>query len=131
MGISLFGHSGRGSCDASCAPTVDPDPCKFRVLNGWDYPEAGACVLVVQYIGCTNYEGRKCLVCKGKTADYVNARELDPHFREGGPVIARFAPTVEGNRQARSFCRDAAALKEAYERGRADAHAHLRKVLDL
>jgi hypothetical protein len=125
MGINLFKPSGGSVSTGADTSPPNPNPAKFQVLTGWDFPVSGMCVLVVRYAGCTTYEGRKCLVCKGKVADYVDRAELDPHFTEGGPVVARFAPTVEGNRQARLFCHDADVLKEAYENGRQDEHALL------
>lgn len=51
-------------------------------------------VLKVRYFDCTNYEGVKIMVYRGR---YTPTCLLDPHFNPGmNSPIARFAPTTEG-----------------------------------
>lgn len=51
-------------------------------------------VLKIKYKGCTNYEGVKIIVYKGK---FKNELLRDPHFsEEEGSPIARFRPDTEG-----------------------------------
>ena len=86
------------SCMNSCSTNYNnevannaPDPKRFRV--GWSEEYEGCCLLGVTYPNCTNYDGKKVLLVKGKN---TTRTELDPHFAEDGYVLARFAPTKAG-----------------------------------
>lgn len=94
VGCQLYGSS---------APTwsAAPNPIEFEVLrnvkvgNHW--------VAKIHYPNCTNYEGKKVVILR---QDPSTMTELDPHFREGGPVVARFEPTTRGFEQAIVFARN-------------------------
>lgn len=73
----------------------NPDPKNFEILEIYAFRNAH--VLVVKYPNCTNFEGKKVLVYKGK---YKELTERDPHFSKGYSPIARFAPTREGQKLA-------------------------------
>lgn len=74
------------------APAPNPDPTRWRLLDCHDF--IGAHVLIVQYLDCTNYEGRKVMVYVGP---YRKRRHLDPHFTFApDSPIARFRPDDEG-----------------------------------
>ncbi len=91
MGITINLFSD-GVCSAP-----NPNPRKFKVtqvIEGAKYD-----ILRVFYYGCTTFNGIKIVVVR-KGADY--SVELDPHFFEGGNVIARFEPTIEGIDLAKS-----------------------------
>lgn len=70
----------------------NPSPDKWTLLDLFQYD--GAHVLVVQYEGCTNYEGKKVMVYSGR---YHPVARLDPHFNQWlKSPIARFPPTDRG-----------------------------------
>ena len=94
MGISCISCS---SADTSYTKLSDisPNPNKYifevkEWLNGDQYD-----VLIVTYPGCTTFEGDKIILVE-KGFYYPGMSELDPHFFEGGKIIARFKPTPEG-----------------------------------
>lgn len=80
---------------------TDPDPHIYHIKKMEVFGRIT--VLLVNYLNCTNYEGMKILVIK----DYALSKKhvpghgphlqrLDPHFLEGGSLLARFAPTDDG-----------------------------------
>jgi len=105
------------SKSSSCEPCVSYNSCNSDIeknipnllkwtINGM-FQGKGGYVLDVIYIGCTNYEGRKLLVFKGKYSKsaFILKKELDPHFVESNKLmIARFRPTKEGYDLARAIC---------------------------
>lgn len=99
MGISRSSYDG---------PPVrpSPDPLKYKFLQ-WE--QVGEhCVVLVQYEGCTNYEGMKIMVYKAWMEELRNQPPLDPHFSENKQYhspIARFEPTVTGWKNAITFCK--------------------------
>lgn len=85
---------------------INPDPLRFEVI---DVQKKGNYILaVVQYLGVTNYEGRKILLIATEMTirQFNNMRYLDPHFSEqvmrdkktGLPyiILARFEPSEVG-----------------------------------
>lgn len=92
--------------DYVSAPTANPDPSNYKILSAIENPNG--LVVEIQYIGCTNYEGRKILVFeKGVTLiDLVNQKLIDPHFFQNKSFkspIARFEPTVRGMNLAKKI----------------------------
>lgn len=71
----------------------NPNPQKFTILMSEGIHKLF--VALLQYDGCTNYEGKKVVVLDRDPSilDY-----LDPHFEDDKPytIYARFRPTVEG-----------------------------------
>jgi len=103
--ITLF--SGGSSCtcqtQCSCPPPEPPNPNPFKYTIVAQEDRNGHSILVVDYEGCTTFDGRKLLLTRGV---YKDNGKLDPHFLGGGhPVLARFEPTEEGVRLAR-LCAD-------------------------
>ena len=70
-----------------------PNPVVWSLLSRLDYNNAT--VLKVRYPNCTNFEGIKILVFKGRLPEELPA-VLDPHFSEHEGPFARFSPTHEG-----------------------------------
>jgi len=85
-----------------------PNPMRFTVLKYFlDAPYAA---LLVHYVGCTNYEGKKLLILEGVFGDEQvrSLRTLDPHFtdeRHAIRVIARLEPTAHGMKLAEELIR--------------------------
>ncbi len=73
----------------------NPDPRKFNIEK---IAQTGTYICaLVNYPGCTNYEGRKILVFENTSEqDLTEATTLDPHFIEGGNLKARLRPDDEG-----------------------------------
>lgn len=93
MGCSPFKR-----CMTSCstnrrAIAPNPDPSRWSLIDVKQF--RNAYVLVVEYAGCTNFEGRKVMVYEGKW-DVTKRGPLDPHFAEDGGPVARFRPTPRG-----------------------------------
>ena len=94
MGANPF----RSSCGDYEPP--NPNPKNYTIL---DHKQInGNIALLVDYKGCTTYEGKKVLVYKNVTWAHVNMmKELDPHFSEEKNSVfkispfARFEPTDE------------------------------------
>jgi hypothetical protein len=98
MGLSPF----KSSCftNSDCV-APNPNPLAYFVKKKLSF--ANATLLMVKYVGCTNFEGNKILVFQG---DVTPAGGLDPHFDETGESpIARFKPTDEGLALAIKFCK--------------------------
>lgn len=111
MGLNFIarGHGLEHSCDCSrhtspigairkpditTAPP-NPNPLNFKIER---VKQMGIYLgALVYYPDCTNFEGKKIIVLKGVTeTELRNMRQLDPHFLEAGPIIARFRPDAQG-----------------------------------
>jgi hypothetical protein len=79
-------------------PSGNPNPHRFTLISSERHGDLH--LAVVAYPDCTNFEGRKIIVMN---SDPRGTSVLDPHFSEGSPVVARFAPTDAGMRNARAF----------------------------
>ena len=77
---------------------INPNPNVYRVISsqrfGYLY------VVEINYPNCTNFEGNKILVMQ---ANPEHLKSIDPHFTEGGPVLARFEPSKWGRSMAKKF----------------------------
>ena len=83
---------------APTQPAPNPDPSRWELLNVWEFEHAY--VLQVRYLDCTNFEGVKLMLYRGKADRVALAHpwaRLDPHFSTGpGSPIARFKPDHDG-----------------------------------
>lgn len=80
--------------------TPNPNPYSFKILelirgNKYDFVK-------IKYDHCTNFEGMKILIVE-KNSINKNTIKIDPHFLEGGNIVARFAPTKEGIKLAKEM----------------------------
>lgn len=83
-----------GMMSSCCTNPNAKNPCpeNWELVGKIDYPDSY--VLVAKYHGCTNFEGLKVMVYRGK---YKHQKSLDPHFSDSDDSpIARFKPTPEG-----------------------------------
>ncbi len=96
MGIGPF----KRSCFTNSAQVApNPNPGAWALEKKVEYENAY--VLLVTYIGCTNFEGKKLMVFRGK---YRCRPWLDPHFSEDpDSPIARFRPDDEGWKMANAI----------------------------
>lgn len=79
------------------SPAPNPSPDRWTLIEKAEY--ANGYVLRVKYHDCTNFEGVKIMVYRGK---YTPRRSLDPHFYEGDDApVARFRPDSDGWRTAK------------------------------
>lgn len=81
----------------------NPDPKQFSIV---DHKQIGDfLVLKVTYdnIKTERFELMKIIVYRGTPMDLLRDKVLDPHFTKDGKVVARFAPTDEGWRDAIQF----------------------------
>lgn len=99
MGVGPFKRS-CSSTGLGVAP--NPNPSRWKLLDSTIYDNA--VVLLVQYLDCTNFEGKKVIVYEGDSATVWKVflkrgwhPKLDPHFTDKGlSPIARFPPTKRG-----------------------------------
>jgi hypothetical protein len=102
MGLRLVGSSSKSvntGISYSTDTTPEPNPHNWKILEIYVYKNSH--ILVVEYPNCTNFEGKKVLIIKGK---FQEKKVLDPHFSEDFPeLIARFRPTNEGIKMAMDF----------------------------
>lgn len=72
----------------------NPDPSRLLIVKSEQHGDYW--VTLVNYLGCTNYEGMKILITTKEIP--CNCFYLDPHFTENSPygLIARFVPTETG-----------------------------------
>ncbi len=99
MGLSPFKSCGSGYVPTGPAP--NPNPSRWTLLNVDQFDHGY--VLTVRYHDCTNWEGVKVMVYRGK---YVHQGQLDPHFTSSpDSPVARFKPDVEGLTWARSLAK--------------------------
>jgi hypothetical protein len=88
------------NCSTAPSPAPNPDPRRWKILNIYQYDHAY--VLKVRYLDCTNFEGVKVMVFKGRF--YGPPTELDPHFsRNNNSPVARYKPNNEGLELARDL----------------------------
>lgn len=74
--------------DSRIVNAAAPDPKNWQILKM--YNAENAHVLKIKYPNCTNFEGVKVLVYKGK---FKKLKERDPHFsEEKESPLARFRP---------------------------------------
>lgn len=97
--MGIFAGRGRGC--ATNPQAEAPNPKKFRVLQ--EERVGQLWVAMLHYPGCTNFEGHKVVVCKGTAPS--RRTTLDPHFTEGGDIVARFQPTLDGFALAKTCAR--------------------------
>jgi hypothetical protein len=85
----------------------NPDPRNFTILEALEIGKL--MVIKVKYPDAKNFEGEKIMVYENvKAVDFMNTRELDPHFFDAPGIkspIARFKPTKEGWEMAKTFAR--------------------------
>jgi len=90
--------------DGVLAPNPDPENynvVKRREVNGYT-------ILLINYPGCTNYEGLKILVFESMSYMICSGKgKIDPHFckDEKFSPIARFEPTDKGWDMAIEFAK--------------------------
>jgi len=101
--FSIMPRSVREAAEEKAAPDGNPNPYRFKIIRsksirGKDYKLR--LVAEIQYLDCTNYEGRKILVYKGfGRATLKKQTALDPHFCKNKKFkhpFARFEPTIQG-----------------------------------
>lgn len=101
----------QSSSHPASLPSVNPDPAKFKIVQIKRY---GRYVMVVaDYQGCTNFEGRKVLIYRDfPPVDSITT--LDPHFSKDSVLspLARFEPSCSGMRLAEKFCDMCDSLEE-------------------
>lgn len=108
MGLGIGPRCSGNPCEpAAVAP--NPNPGRFKILK--EQVIGKYLVLLVEYPGCTNYEGKKLLVYEGWKSSagllFHNLYRLDPHFADNvGAPIARFRPTEESLELIERMCRD-------------------------
>ena len=80
---------------AILVPDKNPDPERFNVEK--THSVGSYVCAMIDYVNCTNYEGKKIIVFENTAAEDVwTAKSIDPHFMEDGNVIARFRPDDDG-----------------------------------
>jgi hypothetical protein len=99
MGISLFSSNSSSEITPDTETYPNPNPYRFEVLDITE--SAKYFMLVLKYLDCTEYEGKKVLVYKIKHKEDVEKMLdescIDPHFLENRiSPIARFPGNVEG-----------------------------------
>ena len=94
-----MGSLGMSSCSTNYggpAPAPNPNPKRWSLVSLWEFDRAH--VILAKYLDCTNFEGNKIMVYKGK---YKASEMRDPHFAVSDESpIARYKPTEEGLRLA-------------------------------
>lgn len=104
-----MGYTPYNRCSSSpyACPDSNPDPERFSILKLCIVDDN--LVLKVKYYDCTNFEGNKILVYKGKTnisEILIDGNKLDPHFSsERISPFARFEPTEQGWVSAILLCK--------------------------
>lgn len=91
MGVSII------TCSTNVNfPAPNPDPSRWRLVRYANFTNGH--VLEAKYLDCTNFEGRKIMVFRGK---FVCRNRLDPHFsKDKTSPIARFRPDAVGWKMA-------------------------------
>lgn len=130
--MGLFSPFSSGRAAAGRRAPCDPIPTQFLVRHiyqegkvapvGWEatrkvqsnrtpkasvkrlWGKSGYLLAEIVYPNCPTFEGRKLILFAGVTAAWLRAQTaIDPHFTEGGHIVARFAPTPEGLRLAKRY----------------------------
>lgn len=101
MGVKVMSLSTHSKYCDSETRLPNPDPLRCEVLEFYRF-QYGT-VAVVQYLDCTNYEGKKILLYPANvTLTNILSQPfgIDPHFCEPSTdcisPIARFEPTPNG-----------------------------------
>lgn len=85
----------------------NPKPDNYKILM-WQSVGHNL-VIMIKYLDCTNYEGKKVLVFENCTLNKLQKQKLiDPHFSENKKFfspIARFEPTERGWGHAIEFAK--------------------------
>lgn len=85
----------------------NPDPSNYVIELHKEYNDGLYLIVMIRYLDCKNYEGRKVLVFQDcKFDDLKKQKLIDPHFSDDKTFyspIARFEPTDEGLRNAHVF----------------------------
>lgn len=90
-------------CSYSNYTPPNPNPRHFSIIG---FNEVGPYTIVlVNYPGCTTFEGNKILVIEDSKENILLFEEIDPHFFENGKIVARFPATEKGMNNAIRFCR--------------------------
>lgn len=90
MGVSCMPHCHTNYDKVAVPP--NPSPFHWKLVDKAE--SVKGYVLKVMYLGCTNFEGMKIMVFRGK---YEPRFCLDPHFSEyDTSPVARFRPDAEG-----------------------------------
>ncbi|MFM1755424.1 MAG: Caulobacter phage CcrPW [Bacteroidota bacterium] len=88
-------------------PNNNPNPYRYKIVK---YQKVNvACVVMINYPDCTNYEGNKILVYKSHVEFQKLKKKgiIDPHFFEKDiSPIARFEPTEFGWDLAMQFAKN-------------------------
>ena len=96
------------SVDNKSRSFPNPNPENYRLLR--HRPLKKCLIVEIQYLDCTNYEGRKILVFENIILyDLLKQKLIDPHFSESKKFIspiARFEPTTRGWVLACNFCKN-------------------------
>lgn len=76
----------------------NPNPLNYKIL--FHAEENNYLLVIIQYLDCTNYEGKKILLFKDcKLNDLLKQKCIDPHFCDNKKYhspIARFVPNEFG-----------------------------------
>lgn len=92
MGMGI-GHKSCYTNPSPAAIAPNPDPSNWTLVDKKIF--SNGYVLKVRYNGCTNYEGIKVMVYRGKYKRPTGF--LDPHFSgDSDSPVARFQPTAQG-----------------------------------
>jgi hypothetical protein len=106
MGVGIGRKSSSSSYERNWSYTAgNPSPTNFQILEAVEV--GNLMVIKVKYPDAHNFEGTKIMVYENvKAIDFMNTRELDPHFFDATGIkspIARFKPTKDGWRMALAF----------------------------
>jgi hypothetical protein len=100
IGVNMSARRSKACECASIDTTPEPNKFAFKVvqIEKGEYYD----LITVKYQHCTTFNGHKLLLVKRGSVTKV-MKELDPHFFEGGFIVGRFLPTVEGIALAKSL----------------------------
>lgn len=118
MGLTKHISGGTGLWERRTAPVKgEPVPCRFEIKFATSIGRFSTAR--IKYPDCTNYEGMKIVVFKDTPLSQLyKMAEIDPHFSESSNIVARFAPTEQGMKNALRFCRMANRFIELEENGK-------------
>ena len=98
--VKFFSSSSYDSnpCKVVETKSTYPNPNNYKVIRAYEYNNK--LIVEIQYLDCTNYEGRKILFYEDCTLVKLLAQKsIDPHFSENKKFhspTARFEPTERG-----------------------------------
>lgn len=97
-----FGKNCATAPEGVVAPAPNPDPSRWTLIR--EYQAHAAYVVELVYHDCTNFEGRKIMVFRGKFVLTWSDGAVDPHFHDSDlSPLARFIPTEQGWNWACAF----------------------------